>query len=316
MTRIAPNPHSPYADADRTVRHIFPSPICFPTPAPGVLALTACEAMAVVPESLVEWEADAPLPDGLCLACVTVMQGGMPPVRESSQCGACGTATWHGELCALCRQGAHEKWWPTRDAAQSVPLSDDRLASIEARAAAATPEDVHALVAEIRRRHGQTSYLFGQLTTRDAETDRGDRALAEFLAAGCDEDENAEQQPAAFVPQTERAYWVDIAAALNAAAAVGMPVGIDLDGTLTDRNAWSVVWDRGAGRWTVAGYDDGEDVEAEQRPDACAACGTAFDPADTRFDGHAKYTATPWCRRCVERCHDNEIADHRCVICA
>ncbi|MEV8042405.1 hypothetical protein AB0P02_00990 [Streptomyces griseoluteus] len=59
-----------------------------------------------------------------------------------------------------------------------------------------------------------------------------------------------------FVPQTERSYWVAIADALNAAHAVGMPVGIDLDGTLTDHRGWSVVWDRQAERWTVAGYDD------------------------------------------------------------
>lgn len=59
-----------------------------------------------------------------------------------------------------------------------------------------------------------------------------------------------------FVPRTERSYWEDIAAALNAAHAVGMPVGIDLDGTLTDHNTWSVVWDRTAERWTVAGYED------------------------------------------------------------
>lgn len=58
-----------------------------------------------------------------------------------------------------------------------------------------------------------------------------------------------------FVPRTERSYWVDIAAALNAAHSAGMPVGIDLDGTLTDHNAWSVVWDRAAERWTVAGYE-------------------------------------------------------------
>ncbi|CAL9665670.1 hypothetical protein SUDANB145_07383 (plasmid) [Streptomyces sp. enrichment culture] len=65
----------------------------------------------------------------------------------------------------------------------------------------------------------------------------------------------------AFVPQTERSYWVDIATALNAAEAVGMSVGIDLDGTLTDHNAWSVVWDRGTKRWTVAGYEDDESGE-------------------------------------------------------
>ncbi|PWG13949.1 hypothetical protein DF268_08780 [Streptomyces sp. V2] len=58
-----------------------------------------------------------------------------------------------------------------------------------------------------------------------------------------------------FVPRTERSYWVAIADALNAAADAGMPVGVDPDGTLTDHRMWSVVWDRPAERWTVAGYD-------------------------------------------------------------
>lgn len=62
------------------------------------------------------------------------------------------------------------------------------------------------------------------------------------------------------VPRTERSYWEDIAAAMNAAESVGMSIGIDLDGTLTDRNAWSVVWDRDAKQWAVAGYED--DAEA------------------------------------------------------
>ncbi|WP_405911330.1 hypothetical protein OG529_04175 [Streptomyces longwoodensis] len=65
----------------------------------------------------------------------------------------------------------------------------------------------------------------------------------------------------AFVPRTERSYWADIAAALNAAASAGMPVAIDLDGTLTDHNAWSVIWDRGLERWVVTGYED-EPAEA------------------------------------------------------
>ncbi|MDX3019919.1 hypothetical protein [Streptomyces acidiscabies] len=63
----------------------------------------------------------------------------------------------------------------------------------------------------------------------------------------------------AFMPQTERERWVAIADALNAAHAAGMPVAIDLDGTLTDHRMWSVVWDRAAERWTVAGYDDEAD---------------------------------------------------------
>ncbi|MFI0894872.1 hypothetical protein [Streptomyces sp. NPDC020983] len=64
-------------------------------------------------------------------------------------------------------------------------------------------------------------------------------------------------------------------------------------------------------------------VEFEVREDpeapagtACAACRRPFDPADTRFDGHARHRDTPYCRACVDRCHDNEIADHRCPICA
>ena len=58
-----------------------------------------------------------------------------------------------------------------------------------------------------------------------------------------------------FVPRTERSIWQDIADALNAAEQAGMAVGIDLDGTLTDHTAWSVVWDRDAKRWDLAGYD-------------------------------------------------------------
>jgi hypothetical protein len=73
-------------------------------------------------------------------------------------------------------------------------------------------------------------------------------------------------EPEAFVPRTERSYWVAIAEALNAAHSAGMPVGIDLDGTLTDRNAWSVVWDRAAERWTVDGYEDDAAPGPDERP--------------------------------------------------
>lgn len=70
-----------------------------------------------------------------------------------------------------------------------------------------------------------------------------------------------------FVPQTERSRWVDIAAAMNAAHDAGMPVGIDLDGTLTDHRMWSVVWDRDAERWTVAGYEDeGDNADVARDP--------------------------------------------------
>ncbi|MET8475396.1 hypothetical protein ABZY90_19730 [Streptomyces sp. NPDC006422] len=52
-----------------------------------------------------------------------------------------------------------------------------------------------------------------------------------------------------------------------------------------------------------------------QPPTGCAKCKAPFDPTDTRFDGHAQERDTPYCRRCVDCCHDTEIADHRCVIC-
>lgn len=50
-------------------------------------------------------------------------------------------------------------------------------------------------------------------------------------------------------------------------------------------------------------------------PTNCNNCHLAFDPTDTRFDGRARYHTTAWCRTCVNRCHDSEIADHRCGVC-
>lgn len=69
----------------------------------------------------------------------------------------------------------------------------------------------------------------------------------------------------ASVPRTEREHWVNIANALNAAEDAGMSVGIDLDGTLTDHTAWSVIWDSVAKRWTVSGYD----AEDDETPCVC-----------------------------------------------
>ena len=59
-----------------------------------------------------------------------------------------------------------------------------------------------------------------------------------------------------------------------------------------------------------------EQPAAEQPAESCGKCRRPFDPADTRFDGRGRFYLTPYCRGCVDRCHDNEIADHRCVICA
>jgi hypothetical protein len=48
----------------------------------------------------------------------------------------------------------------------------------------------------------------------------------------------------------------------------------------------------------------------------CGACSVPFDPADVRWDGHGRHGGTDWCNRCVDRCHDNDSAGHRCRICS
>jgi hypothetical protein len=47
----------------------------------------------------------------------------------------------------------------------------------------------------------------------------------------------------------------------------------------------------------------------------CSHCRTPFDPADTAFDGRAQHASTPWCRRCVDRCHEATDPAHTCTIC-
>lgn len=46
----------------------------------------------------------------------------------------------------------------------------------------------------------------------------------------------------------------------------------------------------------------------------CRRCRRPFNPTDTRFDGHARHKDSPWCRRCVDNCHDGG-AEHVCLIC-
>ncbi|MGW4305097.1 zinc finger domain-containing protein [Streptomyces californicus] len=80
--------------------------------------------------------------------------------------------------------------------------------------------------------------------------------------------------PDVTVPRAERSYWQDITDALNALNTAGGSIGIDLDGTLTDHRAWSVVWDRDDERWTLIGYDD----EPEGTKEAPAAEPPLLDP--------------------------------------
>jgi hypothetical protein len=67
-------------------------------------------------------------------------------------------------------------------------------------------------------------------------------------------------------------------------------------------------------RFTHPEVDTGELTASELAQ--CGKCRQPFDPTDARFDGRAQHKLTPFCRSCVDRCHDTEIADHRCVICA
>lgn len=46
----------------------------------------------------------------------------------------------------------------------------------------------------------------------------------------------------------------------------------------------------------------------------CRRCEKPFDPADTRFDGHAQHKLTPYCRSCIDLCHDGGT-EHVCRIC-
>ncbi|WP_030798867.1 hypothetical protein [Streptomyces sp. NRRL S-337] len=55
---------------------------------------------------------------------------------------------------------------------------------------------------------------------------------------------------------------------------------------------------------------------AEATPaDTCGRCRHAFDPEDTSFDGLARSGNTPFCRRCVDWCHESTDAFHRCPVC-
>ncbi|MFI2184564.1 hypothetical protein [Streptomyces sioyaensis] len=57
---------------------------------------------------------------------------------------------------------------------------------------------------------------------------------------------------------------------------------------------------------------NGGDVTA---PETCGRCRQPFDTTDTRFNGRAQSRGTPFCRGCVDRCHESTDAFHRCPVC-
>ncbi|MFD5899118.1 hypothetical protein [Streptomyces sp. NPDC060366] len=116
MTTVTPNPPSPYADADPTLRHMFPSP--FGPPLPGHLAPTGCNRLAVVPpETSITTAVNVPRAAGFCPGCIADLFGQEPPedIRPVANCRDCDATTDHDGLCAMCRMDAHDEWWPTRD---------------------------------------------------------------------------------------------------------------------------------------------------------------------------------------------------------
>lgn len=113
MTTVAPNPPSPYADADPATRHLFAVPAFLNNPLrPGTLYATACNRLAVVPETPVEVTDPEQLPDGLCPICVTAMRAGAPleDSRPTRACPQCDGTTRHDGLCAVCRMDEHDAW--------------------------------------------------------------------------------------------------------------------------------------------------------------------------------------------------------------
>lgn len=74
------------------------------------------------------------------------------------------------------------------------------------------------------------------------------------------------------------------------------------------------------GKWEPYAYheddwDVAQHVGTTEPSEKCGNCRRPFDPTDTTFDGAAQHGLTPYCRSCVDRCHDSEIADHRCIVC-
>lgn len=110
--RIAPNPPSPYADADPQYRHLIPSFFGLGSE-PGVLAVAACGYMVVAPEQQREALNFRDLPDGICPQCIDEATGKLEetgPHGRLHNCTRCSLSTRHEDICALCRQQLHDEW--------------------------------------------------------------------------------------------------------------------------------------------------------------------------------------------------------------
>lgn len=74
-----------------------------------------------------------------------------------------------------------------------------------------------------------------------------------------------------------------------------------------DGVGWNTDWLRS--KLTAEEHD-----AAEREKNRCRRCHRPFAPTDARHDGHARHGETPWCRACVDNCHEGS-AVHVCVIC-
>lgn len=73
--------------------------------------------------------------------------------------------------------------------------------------------------------------------------------------------------------------------------------------------------DRGAIRlFLAAGKDTPTGGESTRDAETCGQCRRPFDPTGTRFDGQARHRDTPFCRSCVDACHESD-AFHQCPVC-
>ncbi|MGI5286599.1 hypothetical protein ACQEVF_25125 [Nonomuraea polychroma] len=122
MTRVEPNPYSPYANADPDVRHLFAVPSwLMASPRPGTLTPTSCGALAVVPEAPIKITPGDPLPEGVCGACARAHAADTVVARTGplTDCQECGLGTTHGAICAMCRGDLHEAWWLVKNTANA-----------------------------------------------------------------------------------------------------------------------------------------------------------------------------------------------------
>ncbi|MEU7597530.1 hypothetical protein AB0B79_31535 [Streptomyces sp. NPDC039022] len=218
------------------------------------------------------------------------------PGAAKAECGGC------GQGCYSSRAGAAERWARSHAGACGESAAeagkDTRTPGESTRAAIVADRDAQIIAWLVKKAREHRAAGGRQFAVQADVIEK----LASKIQRGAVRPGNL---------GGARSYWEAIANALNAANDTGMHVGIDLDGTLTDRDEWSVVWDRAAERWQVAPYD----AEPPEAPATCGRCRQLFDPEDTRFDGRARHGESPFCRSCVDRCHEALDAFHRCPVC-